>query len=744
MGRLRALIVTTAIVAATGLGLVPLATTTAPVGAVVNPTPTIDPMSRASVLAAYQTSLEEARTVPVGWTGNVGSCTKGAESAASTVATRAAFNFYRGLVGLPAVTINETKNDQARAAALMMQANNQINHFPPDNWNCWTQQGDTAAASSNLAQGLVGAGAIDIYMADLGAGNYFAGHRRTMLHPSITNIGTGSTTGFNALRVYDDVLGPRPVGPTWIAWPNAGFVPKRALRPFTFAEGTILFSLSSNVYPDADYSSATVTVKVGSTFLAVDVNPLVPNYGDNTLTWDVTPPANYDSSDADVKFDITVSGMKQFDGTPIPTYSYSSTAFVNASSATVPGAPTGVTATAGNAQANVSWTAPAANGGSAITGYRVTPYIGATAQTVRVFSGTATTHAVTGLTNGTAYTFKVQAVNAIGNSALSTASAAVTPATTPGVPTSVSAVAGNGQASVSWNAPGSNGGSAITGYKITPFIGATAQPAATYPGATTSRTVTGLTNGTAYTFKVQAVNAKGNSALSAASNVVTPSASTPPYAPYGSWTQLVDQVHRQLIGRLPTANERSQWLGPLQTGSKSPGDLVAALRQSSHHKNVVDQVTRLYRAYYLRSPDKGGLEYWIAQRLGGRTMVSISDFFSRSAEFIEIYGPLTNAEFVALVYQNVLDRPGSVADRNYWTSEISSGRRTRGTVMIGFSESAEYKGTQSSEVTVSVLYILWLDRVPTTQEFTNGVAALDGGMSVADYADSLLPQAHII
>jgi hypothetical protein len=94
---------------------------------------------------------------------------------------------------------------------------------------------------------------------------------------------------------------------------------------------------------------------------------------------------------------------------------------------TAPGAPTGVTATAGNGSATVSWTAPS-NGGSPITSYTVTPYIGSTAQTTSTVSGTATSATVTGLTNGTSYTFTVTATNAIGTGPASAASNAVTPA----------------------------------------------------------------------------------------------------------------------------------------------------------------------------------------------------------------------------------------------------------------------------------------------------------------------------
>lgn len=96
---------------------------------------------------------------------------------------------------------------------------------------------------------------------------------------------------------------------------------------------------------------------------------------------------------------------------------------------TAPAAPTGVSAVAGNASATVSWTAPN-NGGSVITSYTVTPYIGVTAQTTTTVAGSppVTNVTVTGLTNGTTYTFIVSATNSVGTGPNSSASNAVTPA----------------------------------------------------------------------------------------------------------------------------------------------------------------------------------------------------------------------------------------------------------------------------------------------------------------------------
>ena len=182
------------------------------------------------------------------------------------------------------------------------------------------------------------------------------------------------------------------------------------------------------------------------------------------------------------------------------------------SATTIPGAPTIGTTSAGNAQAVVTFTAPVSNGGSAITGYTVTSSPGGITAI-----GTASPITVTGLTNGTAYTFTVTATNAIGTGVASSASNSVTPSTAPGAPTIGIATAGTAQAVVTFTAPVSNGGSAITGYTVTSVPGGL-----TGTGTASPIIVTGLTNATAYTFTVTATNAIATSAASSASNSVTP------------------------------------------------------------------------------------------------------------------------------------------------------------------------------------------------------------------------------
>jgi Domain of unknown function (DUF4082)/Fibronectin type III domain/Bacterial Ig domain len=207
------------------------------------------------------------------------------------------------------------------------------------------------------------------------------------------------------------------------------------------------------------------------------------------------------------------------------------------SPAEAPGAVTGVSATAGVASATVSWTGPTS--GAPATTYKITPYIGTTAQTPVTVEASQSSKVITGLTGGTSYTFTVTAQNEAGTGPESAKSNAVTPTnpTVPGTPTAVSATAGSGSATVNWTAPSSNGGSAITSYKITPFKAGVELASLTAESSATSATITGLTVGTSYTFTVAATNVAGTGTASAQSNAVVPTSTSVPGAPTGVTAQ---------------------------------------------------------------------------------------------------------------------------------------------------------------------------------------------------------------
>ena len=209
-------------------------------------------------------------------------------------------------------------------------------------------------------------------------------------------------------------------------------------------------------------------------------------------------------------------------GTGTQTSSVSATP---SASATAPGVPQSLSATRGNTQVALSWSAPSSDGGATITGYKVYQSTD-DASFSEVATPSGTSHTITGLTNGTTYYFKVAAVNSVGTGT-QTSSVNAVPATTPGVPQSLSATHGNAQVALSWSAPASNGGTAVTGYKVYQSTdNASFSEVATPSG--TSQTVTSLTNGTQYFFKVAAVNAVGTGSQTSSVNA-TPA--TTPAAP---------------------------------------------------------------------------------------------------------------------------------------------------------------------------------------------------------------------
>ena len=538
---------------------------------------------------------------------------------------------------------------------------------------------------------------------------------------------------------------------------------------------------------------------------------------------------------------------------------------------TVPGPPTDVTAAAGDGEAVVGWLAPSSSGGRAITGYVVTPTNAGVAQAPITFASTDTNQVVTGLQNGSSYTFKVATVNAVGTGPASAATSPVTPAASvlppfnddfvdaPAIPTDAgtfvanntaatreageprpfgvdsdastwasfqrssfgkltidtcgtgfdtvmgvytgtsvdhltlvadndeggcgdgpsrlviavtpgttylidvagydpdgsggpepayhgyinfswlfqtapeavdvaSATGGFGTATVSW-APGGDGRSPITGYVVTPFLGAVAQAPVIFNNDTsTTHEIPIADDGKTYTFTVKAKNAIGTGPASPSTNAVVVAHR---FAPFASWTALVTRLYVDLTAKAPTASELSSWVAQLQGGTKTVGELAAALRRGTENTTNVDPAARLYRAFLGRTPDATGLKFWVGRRrTGAWTLTRTADYFAGSSEFIRKYGSLSNKAFVTLIYTDVLGRAADPSGVTFWTSQLDTKRRSRGSVMVGFSESSEFQRKQLENTDAAVGYIMLLGRAPTAAEVA--------GWSSAEKADPTL------
>ena len=189
---------------------------------------------------------------------------------------------------------------------------------------------------------------------------------------------------------------------------------------------------------------------------------------------------------------------------------------------------------------------------------------------------------------------------------------------------------------------------------------------------------------------------------STTSSPTGPTVPSKPLGPFETVVELVDNSYTDVLRRSPSADERNLASAAI-TGGQKAEVFLANLVGGVEADTQVKQVIRLYRAYFLRNPDHNGLEYWIQRRKSGWDLSRISTEFAHADEFVERYGALNSGQFIDLVYENVLDRAPDQAGRAYWLARLSDGR-SRGAMMIGFSESPEYRAKTDAGVTVVALY----------------------------------------
>ncbi|MBP9715189.1 MAG: fibronectin type III domain-containing protein [Candidatus Pacebacteria bacterium] len=194
------------------------------------------------------------------------------------------------------------------------------------------------------------------------------------------------------------------------------------------------------------------------------------------------------------------------------------------SGSTEPDAPTDLVATPASTAMGLTWTAPASNG-SAITDYLIEYKLASEPTTWTTFSdGTSTTASttVTGLTNALSYNFRVSAINGIGTSTPSSTATGTPALSAPSAPQSLSGTSGvSGQSVLTWSAPITDGGAAITDYLVEFKLNSEPTTWTTFSDgvtATTGATVTGLVNGSLYNFRVSAVNSVGTGTVSSTAN----------------------------------------------------------------------------------------------------------------------------------------------------------------------------------------------------------------------------------
>jgi hypothetical protein len=167
---------------------------------------------------------------------------------------------------------------------------------------------------------------------------------------------------------------------------------------------------------------------------------------------------------------------------------------------------------------------------------------------------------------------------------------------------------------------------------------------------------------------------------------------------------------------------------------------------------VEGSIVRLYEAFFQRGPDGAGLDHWAGRYRDGLPLASVADAFARSSEFAATYGSLTDAEFVDLVYRNVLGRDPDPEGRAHWQRQLAAGS-SRGSVMLALSESGEHVARTSTpaptqprrllassafEHRIARIYLGFLGRWPDAAGFDHWVLRALRGTPITALTDAIL------
>lgn len=254
------------------------------------PVMTGDPAARTEeeVCGRFRDESAAARSSQ-GWTAGAMTCDPGTLPASTRTAALQALNLFRWLAGLGPVAESAMRHEAAQACAVLLDRNGMLSHTPPMTWTCWSSLGYDGTSHSNLIGGrginLTAWYAVERLIDDRNDVTRTLGHRRWMLYPPLGNVGYGQTSAFACLYVLGGAGGAR-VRP-WVAWPNPGPTPAETVPPS--------WSFSAQSLGWRDGVSAVTVTRDGAP-VAVSAARRAPNYGDDTISWDiptVTPGSVY-------------------------------------------------------------------------------------------------------------------------------------------------------------------------------------------------------------------------------------------------------------------------------------------------------------------------------------------------------------------------------------------------------------------------------------------------------------------
>jgi hypothetical protein len=197
------------------------------------------------------------------------------------------------------------------------------------------------------------------------------------------------------------------------------------------------------------------------------------------------------------------------------------------------------------------------------------------------------------------------------------------------------------------------------------------------------------------------------------------------------------QQYRDFLSREAEATGLTDWTSRLNSNSMSREAVIQGFFGSPEFQAGVPSIVRLYLGFFNRIPDSAGLKGWVEAVRAGTSVATVASSFARSQEFSLTYGALTDAQFVTLVYRNVLGRAPDTAGFNGWIARLNSGA-SRGDVMVGFTESVEFQLQTAPNVFVIMMYEGMLRRAAEPAGYQYWVDYINSGQDALEITRGFL------
>ena len=207
------------------------------------------------------------------------------------------------------------------------------------------------------------------------------------------------------------------------------------------------------------------------------------------------------------------------------------------------------------------------------------------------------------------------------------------------------------------------------------------------------------------------------------------------------------QLYRDILYREGETAGVAYWQNRIDTGL-SRAETAVAFLDSPEFQAGTGAIARLYFGTLQRLPDAPGMSFWMEQQQSGTPVSQIAAAFVASTEFTAIYGTLSDTAFINAQYQSVLGRSATAQEQTQWSTQLAAGAN-RGTVLLGLTESNEYKLASDTKLSVALDYLGLLGRPAEQAGFdywvnlqnttVPEVTVVGGFIASPEYHDRFLP-----